>query len=129
VMLVCLREAPADVSNAARKSGRRADGGASQLSVAASLYWTLYNPALWLLGLSLGLLNACRFGFLDWGVTHLMETKALAVDKATLQFFVIAIGDGGVVPGRVGDRPLLRQPASPRRLPADGRPGRIHLDL
>jgi MFS family permease len=56
------------------------------------LYWTLYNPTLWLIGISLGLLNACRYGFLDWGVTHLMETRKVEIGKAGLQFFVIAIG-------------------------------------
>jgi sugar phosphate permease len=70
------------------------------------LLLTLTNPALWLLGISLGLLNACRYGFLDWGVTHLMETKQLHVDKATLQFFVIAIGAaaGSYVAGWATDR-------------------------
>jgi sugar phosphate permease len=70
------------------------------------LVWTLTNPALWLLGLSLGLLNACRYGFLDWGVTHLMETKQLQVHKATLQFFVIAFGAaaGSYLAGWATDR-------------------------
>ena len=33
------------------------------------------NPALWLLALSLGMLNACRYGFLDWGVSHLVSIE------------------------------------------------------
>src|SRR5256885_11320796 len=53
--------------------------GAAKAPAAEILILTLGNPALWLLGVSLGLLNACRYGFLDWGVTHLMETKALQV--------------------------------------------------
>jgi len=66
----------------------------------------LFNPALWLLGLALGLLNACRYGFLDWGVKHLMSTRNLKVDKATLQFFVIAIGAtaGSYLAGWATDR-------------------------
>jgi MFS family permease len=40
----------------------------------------------------LGLLNACRYGFVDWGVTHLMETQNVGVGKAGLQYVVIAIG-------------------------------------
>ncbi len=82
---------------------RRAE---SQLSFADGLYWTLYNPTLWLLGLSLGLLNACRYGFLDWGVTHLMETQKVGVGKAGLQFFVIAIGAtaGSYLAGWATDR-------------------------
>jgi sugar phosphate permease len=34
---------------------------------------TITNPRLWLLGLSLGLLNATRYGFLDWGLSHLVD--------------------------------------------------------
>jgi sugar phosphate permease len=75
-------------------------------SVPDLLFITITNPALWLLGLALGLLNACRYGFLDWGVTHLMETKQLHVGKATLQFFVIAIGAaaGSYLAGWATDR-------------------------
>jgi sugar phosphate permease len=89
---------------------RQAPGDAAprrqRVSFVEGLYWTLYNPTLWLLGLSLGLLNACRYGFLDWGVTHLMETQETRVDKATLQFFVIAIGAtaGSYLAGWATDR-------------------------
>lgn len=108
-MLVFLREAPPD-----REA--TADGGASDsthanaktpaISFSEGLYWTLYNPALWLLGLSLGLLNACRYGFLDWGLAHLMETQNVRVDNAALKFFVIAIGAaaGSYLAGWMTDR-------------------------
>jgi sugar phosphate permease len=103
-MLFFLREAPA----AGHSQAADADRGELTPRVAFSegLYWTLYNPTLWLLGLSLGLLNACRYGFLDWGVTHLMETQNARVDKATLQFFVIAIGAtaGSYLAGWATDR-------------------------
>jgi sugar phosphate permease len=51
-------------------------------------------------------LNACRYGFLDWGVTHLMETQQIRVGKAGLQFFVIAIGAtaGSYLSGWATDR-------------------------
>lgn len=109
VMLVCLREAPenheSEVSRRnpeARPTGRRPAG----MSVAETLYWTLYNPTLWLLGLALGLLNACRYGFADWGVKHLVDTQSIGVGKATLQFFVIAIGAtaGSYLAGWATDR-------------------------
>ncbi len=76
------------------------------MSLTESLYWTLYNPALWMLGLSLGLLNACRYGFTDWGVKHLVDTQKIGVGKATLQFFVIAIGAtaGSYLAGWATDR-------------------------
>jgi sugar phosphate permease len=75
-------------------------------SFSESLYLTLYNPTLWLLGLALGLLNACRYGYLDWGLTHLMETNNLPIGKAGLQFFVIAIGAaaGSYLAGWATDR-------------------------
>jgi sugar phosphate permease len=104
-MLVCLRESPAALTSSPddkRKSAKPHARG----PVGEVLLLTLTNPALWILGLSLGLLNACRYGFLDWGVTHLMETKQLQVDKATLQFFVIAVGAaaGSYLAGWATDR-------------------------
>jgi sugar phosphate permease len=104
LMLILLRDRPADSdpeSNTGESTARTAN-----LPFAESLYWTLFNPALWLLGLALGLLNACRYGFLDWGVKHLMTTRDLKVDKATLQFFVIAIGAtaGSYLAGWATDR-------------------------
>jgi sugar phosphate permease len=107
-MLVCLREKPEEQKS--EISGQRSDVAtslrSSHMPIAETLYWTLYNPTLWLLGLSLGLLNACRYGFLDWGVTHLMETQKSGVGKAVLQFFVIAIGAtaGSYLSGWATDR-------------------------
>jgi len=107
-MLVCLRESPggADFQPAKNSPSSSALGTPLRLPFTETLLLTLTNPALWLLGLSLGLLNACRYGFLDWGVTHLMETKQLQVGKATLQFFVIAIGAaaGSYIAGWATDR-------------------------
>jgi sugar phosphate permease len=111
-MLVLLREAPPDSSATASAGGgvardpHRVRTERSAYSLSEIVLLTLSNPALWLLGISLGLLNACRYGFLDWGVTHLMETKQLQVDKATLQFFVIAIGAalGSYLAGVATDR-------------------------
>jgi sugar phosphate permease len=111
-MLVFLREAPdepneevADKRTHSKKS-RSSPTPTPQHSIRNVLYWTLFNPTLWLLGLSLGLLNACRYGFLDWGVTHLMETRNIEVGKAGLQFFVIAIGAvaGSYLAGWASDR-------------------------
>jgi MFS transporter, OPA family, glycerol-3-phosphate transporter len=104
-MLVCLQETPR-TDAAGSRSGARAEKDGGRISVSDVLYWTLYNPTLWLLGLSLGLLNACRYGFLDWGVTHLMETQDVRVGKAALQFFVIAIGAtaGSYLAGWATDR-------------------------
>jgi sugar phosphate permease len=107
-MLAFLRDAP----NNNDASSPRAEDSTNQLSsqhatsLSENLYWTLYNPTLWLLGLTLGLLNACRYGYFDWGLTHLMETREMPVNKAVLQYFVIAIGAtaGAYVAGWATDR-------------------------
>ncbi len=105
-MLIFLRDQPAKQTSDDAASQGSDFTRSPNLPFAESLYWTLFNPALWLLGLALGLLNACRYGFLDWGVKHLMSTRDLKVDKATLQFFVIAIGAtaGSYLAGWATDR-------------------------
>ncbi len=106
-MLVFLREAPEhDQPNSQGDSLAVTQASRPKMPLAESLYWTLFNPALWLLGLSLGLLNACRYGFTDWGVKHLVDTQKIGVGKATLQFFVIAIGAtaGSYLAGWATDR-------------------------
>jgi OPA family glycerol-3-phosphate transporter-like MFS transporter len=72
----------------------------------ANLFLTLSNPALWIFGLVLGLLNACRYGFLDWGVSHLMSAQSVSVGKATLNYVVLAAGAvaGSFLAGWATDR-------------------------
>lgn len=67
---------------------------------------TLGNPSLWLLGLALALLNACRYGFLDWGLTHLIEMQKVGVGKAALQYALLPIGAvaGSYLAGMATDR-------------------------
>ena len=105
VMLLCLRETPEDIQGDHVEPDRSAPPR-DRLSFAESLYWTLYNPTLWLLGLALALLNACRYGFVDWGVSHLMKARDIQVGKAGLNFFVIAIGAtaGAYLAGWATDR-------------------------
>jgi sugar phosphate permease len=108
-MLVFLRESPEEPKAGSLQpssDGSVVATGAPRMSIREVLYWTLYNPTLWLIGVSLGLLNACRYGFLDWGVQHLMATRNVGVGKAGLQFFVIAIGAtaGSYLSGWASDR-------------------------
>lgn len=105
-MLFCLREAPDDREPQLPGAVRHAATVEARPPFFESVYWTLYNPTLWLLGLSLGLLNACRYGYVDWGVKHLMDAQQVKVGKATLQFFVIAIGAtaGSYLGGWLTDR-------------------------
>ena len=56
-----------------------------------TLRLTLSNPALWLLAISLGMLNACRYGFIDWGVSHLVTIES--TEKIHLQINNILAAD------------------------------------
>ncbi|MCZ6795652.1 MAG: MFS transporter [Planctomycetota bacterium] len=75
-------------------------------SVSRNVFVTLTNPALWYLAVALGLLNACRYGFLDWGITHLKEVHGDSVGKAAVKYAVLPLGGiaGAFVAGWVSDR-------------------------
>lgn len=106
-MLVFLRESPDDGGDAGTLGFKPATTPVVQrTSLAENLALTLSNPALWLFGLSLGMLNACRYGFLDWGVSHLMSAQSIGVGKATLNYVVLAIGAvaGSYLAGWATDR-------------------------
>jgi sugar phosphate permease len=61
-----------------------------------NLWLTLSNPALWLLGVSLGLLDACRYGYVDWGLAHLKDVQQTGVGVAALKYAVLP---GGAIAG------------------------------
>lgn len=67
---------------------------------------TLNNPGLWVLALALGLLNGTRYGFLDWGLSHVKEVQDTGVADAALKYAVLPIGGigGSLVSGWVSDR-------------------------
>lgn len=104
-MLFFLRESPSD--GAKQSDGIKPNKSQQpRTPFVECLYWTLYNQTLWFMGLSLALLNACRYGFFDWGIKHLMDTQKMPVDKAVLQYFVISIGAtaGAYLSGWATDR-------------------------
>ena len=107
-MLLFLREAPPPQASESRASA--ADPPAIPTGPRGTfrdnLILTLSNPALWLLGISLGLLNACRYGFLDWGLTHLTEVQGTGVGKAALKYAFLPIGGiaGAYLSGWATDR-------------------------
>ncbi len=99
-MLVMLKEAPP--TSLAERSATREGGGTWQ----ANLLATLSNPRLWLLALALGLLNACRYGFLDWGVAHLMEVQEAGIGASAMKNSVLPAGGiaGTLLAGWATDR-------------------------
>jgi sugar phosphate permease len=94
-MLVFLADAP---ESRRPSSVRHREGTVAgpRESMVQTLLLTLSNPALWLLGISLGLLNACRYGYIDWGLSHLKEVQSTGVGIAALKYVVLAVG---AVPG------------------------------
>ncbi|MBI2423939.1 MAG: MFS transporter [Candidatus Hydrogenedentes bacterium] len=94
-MFVCLKESPEAAAEAKRghaEAGASAAAPRIQPGVVKVAQLTLLNPALWLMGLSLGLLNANRYGFVDWGVAHLIEVQNTGVGPAALKYVVLPIG-------------------------------------
>jgi sugar phosphate permease len=111
IMLLFLEEQPGlsvseDAGDETAKKVMTGPRNDPRNSVRENLLLTISNPSLWLLGISLGLLNACRYGFLDWGLTHLKEVQETGVGKAALKYAVLPVGAiaGSYVAGWATDR-------------------------
>jgi len=106
IMLLFLEERPEHGESSATQSGIPRPTNNPGNSTLDNLLLTITNPRLWLLGISLGLLNACRYGFLDWGLTHLTEVQETGVGKAALKYAVLPVGAiaGSYVAGWATDR-------------------------
>jgi OPA family glycerol-3-phosphate transporter-like MFS transporter len=112
IMLVFLEEQPSDSKSGQDDNARDAPAIATapkndpRNSVLENFLLTITNPSLWILGISLGLLNACRYGFLDWGLTHLKEVQDTGVGKAALKYAVLPLGAiaGAYLAGWATDR-------------------------
>ena len=103
VMFFFLRERPPE------QDVEQADelvAAAVQNTIWQNIRLTLTNPTLWFLAVALGLLNACRYGFLDWGLTHLLEETDTTLGKAGLKYAVLPIGGiaGAYWSGWITDR-------------------------
>ena len=111
-MLLTLEEKPSSTSRAAPQPRIEAGLAAPKFpSEGGSSLWpnlidTLTNPALWLVALALCLLDACRYGFTDWGVTHLKEVQGASVSSAAFKYAVLPLGGilGSWVSGWATDR-------------------------
>ena len=107
VMLLFLEESPA--GHGTRKDLHKDD-------VVENVLLTISNPRLWLLGISLGLLNATRYGFIDWGLSHLVDIgreanpastlQTASVFKEALKYAVLPLGGiaGSLIAGWATDR-------------------------
>jgi OPA family glycerol-3-phosphate transporter-like MFS transporter len=104
-MLIFLKESPPPMSEAERAQ-EPPPGTQKTGSVWRNITLTLSNPWLWFLAVSLGLLNACRYGFLDWGLAHLLETQGGTIGKSGLKYAVLPLGGiaGAFLSGWVTDR-------------------------
>jgi MFS transporter, OPA family, glycerol-3-phosphate transporter len=102
-MLLFLKDAPV-VSHAIDQTARAA--AAPPHSFRENILVTLTNPALWLVGIALCLLDACRYGFTDWGVTHLKEVQGASVSSAAFKYAVLPFGGiaGAYLAGWATDR-------------------------
>ncbi|MCH7987855.1 MAG: MFS transporter [Planctomycetes bacterium] len=85
IMLLFLRETPDDHAShkSTKKKERRPPTDWNRIR--KNLRLTFSNRALWLLALSLGMLNACRYGFLDWGVSHLVAIERVNEQEPAIQ--------------------------------------------
>lgn len=110
--LLFLQETPPNSENESDPTAAAARGAgpqsyaAPQNSVATNILLTLSNPALWLVAVTLCLLDACRYGFTDWGVTHLKEVQGASVSGAAFKYAILPLGGiiGAFVSGWATDR-------------------------
>jgi sugar phosphate permease len=102
-MLVFLKDAPA--AEHALEEIEHATAMAHR-SLRKNLAVTLGNPALWLVAVSLCLLDACRYGFTDWGVTHLKEVQGASISSAAFKYAELPFGGiaGALLSGWATDR-------------------------
>ena len=102
-MWLLLEERPGATTLAREQRVAPVGAGAS---LGRNLAVTLGNPALWLVALTLGLLNSCRYGYTDWGVTYLTEVHQDSVSAAAFQYAVLPFGGmaGAYLAGWATDR-------------------------
>jgi sugar phosphate permease len=101
-MLVFLRESPCegDVEQNAPSQP------AAPSRVVENILVTLTNPALWVLAVTLFLLDACRYFFTDWGLAHLQEVQPSSVLVSAIKYAVLPAGGivGALFGGWATDR-------------------------
>jgi sugar phosphate permease len=101
-MLVELRERPDGGETRTSTTAARLSAG----ELARNVGVTLRNPALWLLAVALGCLNANRYGFIDWGITHVKSVQQGSIGKAAIEYALLPAGGvaGALFSGWASDR-------------------------
>lgn len=102
-MLVFLRESPGDAADRSASAQRRATERGRWTE---NVLITLANPALWVLAVTLFLLDATRYFFQDWGLAHLLEVQKSSVLGTAIKYAVLPAGGvvGALFGGWVTDR-------------------------
>ncbi len=108
-MLLFLKEhpeTPEDGDDGARARREVAAENRRRTPFLQNVIVTLTSPALWLLAVSLALLNACRYGFLDWGIAHLTEVQGEGITTAGIKYALLPLGGilGAYLSGWATDR-------------------------
>ncbi|MES2697780.1 MAG: MFS transporter, partial [Verrucomicrobiota bacterium] len=103
-MLIFLKDAPPD--GPVQADGTSGPRSSAKNTLRENLAATLSNPALWLVAIALCLLDACRYGFTDWGVMHLKEVAGDNVSTAAFKYAVLPFGGiaGAFLSGWATDR-------------------------
>jgi sugar phosphate permease len=99
--LIFLREVPPDGPAVPETAAARPKGAWRE-----TLWVTLANPRLWLLALALAMVDATRYGFSDWGLSHIAEMQGGGIGKNALKYAVLPLGGiaGAVFAGFASDR-------------------------
>jgi sugar phosphate permease len=102
-MLVFLRESPGDAAERAASAQLRATRRGRWTD---SFWLTLGNPALWVLAVTLFLLDATRYFFQDWGLAHLKDAQKGSVLDTAIKYAVLPAGGivGALFGGWATDR-------------------------
>jgi MFS transporter, OPA family, glycerol-3-phosphate transporter len=106
-MLLLLRETPDEEDLADQPlSTLEVTEAVSRLSLGRNIAHTLSNPALWVLAVSLALLDACRYGFQDWGLSHLQEVQSGHIGMTAVKYAILPAGGivGALFSGWATDR-------------------------
>jgi len=87
-------------------NNRPAPPGDIRNSITDNILATVTNPFLWVLAIGLALLDACRYGFQDWGLAHLNEVQQQHVGITAAKYALLPAGGilGALFAGWATDR-------------------------